>query len=105
MSAPPHMSTYWLDLGTASDAAVPRTRHNWGVERITIELQHEKISAPGSASTIDKFRRGIHLEGDISEQQRLNLLDTAEKCAVSQTLPRSSIVESSLAHDLTADAG
>jgi putative redox protein len=73
------------------------TRHNWGVNRITIELQHEKIVATESASTVDQFRRVIHLEGDVSGEQRLKLLEIAEMCAVSQTLRRVSIIESKLA--------
>ena len=73
------------------------TRHNWGVDRITIELQHEKIVTAGSTSKVDQFRRVIHLEGDVSEEQRQKLLEVAETCAVSQTLRRVSIIESKLA--------
>ena len=72
------------------------SRHNWGVDRISIELQHKKIVAPDSTSTVDQFLRIIHLVGDISEQQRLKLLEVAETCAVSRTLRRVSIVESKL---------
>ncbi|HUL86579.1 MAG TPA: OsmC family protein [Pseudolabrys sp.] len=72
------------------------TRHNWGVGRITIELQHEKIVGTGSTSIIDQFHRVIHLEGDVSEEQRLKLLEIAETCAVSQTLRRVSNIESKL---------
>jgi len=73
------------------------TRHNWGVDRITIELQHETIVATGSTSTVDQFRRVIHLEGEISEEQRLKLLEIAERCAVSKTLRRVSVIETKLA--------
>jgi len=71
------------------------TRHNWGVNPISVELEHEKIVVTGG--TVDKFRRVIHLEGDISEEQRLKLLEIAETCAVSLTLRRVSTVETKLA--------
>ena len=76
------------------------TRHNWGVDRITVELQYKKIVTTGSNSTADKFNRVIYLEGNVSEEQRLKLLEIAETCAVSQTLRRVSIIESKLAHNL-----
>ena len=71
------------------------TRHNWGVNPISVKLEHEKIVVAGG--TVDKFRRVIHLEGDISEEQRLKLLEIAETCAVSLTLRRVSTVETKLA--------
>ncbi len=77
------------------------TRHNWEVDRIVIELQHEKIAAADSSATVDKFRRVVHLKGAISEGQRLKLLEIAERCPVSLTLRRSSIIESSLTDHLT----
>jgi putative redox protein len=73
------------------------TRHNWGVNRITIELRHEKIVAAGGTSTVDQFRRVIHLEGNVSGEQRLKLLEIAESCVVSQMLRRASTIESKLA--------
>ena len=79
------------------------SRHNWGVDRIIIELQHKKIIAAASTSTVDQFLRIIHLTGDISEQQRLKLLEVAETCAVSRTLRQVSIVESKLAGSFEQD--
>jgi len=72
-------------------------RHNWGVDRITVELQHARISAADGTSIIDQFRRDIHLKGDLSAEQRLKLLEVANRCPVSETLRRSSVVESKLA--------
>jgi putative redox protein len=46
------------------------TRHNWGVDRIIIELQHEKIAAADRSARVDKFRRFVHLKGSLSEGQR-----------------------------------
>jgi putative redox protein len=72
-------------------------RHNWGLNRTTVEVWHEKIAASDGTSTVDQFHRTIHLEGDLTEEQRLKLLQIAERCPVSDTLRRSSSIESRLA--------
>jgi putative redox protein len=72
-------------------------RHNWELRRTTVELWHDKIPAADSKSRIDHFHRAIHLGGDLTEEQRLRLLETAERCPVSQTLRRSSVIDSRLA--------
>ena len=72
-------------------------RHNWGLRRTTITLWHEKIPAADDKSMTDRFHRAIHLDGNLTEEQRLRLLEIAEKCPVSQTLRRSSTIDSHLA--------
>jgi len=72
-------------------------RHNWGLRRTIVELWHEKSPAADGKSMIDHFHRAIHLDGDLTEEQRLRLLEIAERCPVSQTLRRSSVIESRLA--------
>jgi putative redox protein len=72
-------------------------RHNWGLTRTTVKVQHKKIVASDGTSTVDQFHRTIHLDGDLTEEQRLRLLQIAERCPVSDTLRRSSIIESRLA--------
>ena len=71
-------------------------RHNWGLRRTTVELWHEKIPAADGKSMTDLFHRAIHLDGNLIEEQRLRLLEIAEKCPVSQTLRRSSVINSRL---------
>jgi len=73
-------------------------RHNWGLRRTTVELWHAKIPAADGKSMIDHFHRAIHLDGDLTEEQRLRLLGIAEGCPVSQTLRRSSVIDSRLAN-------
>jgi putative redox protein len=72
-------------------------RHNWGLRRTNVELWHETRPAADSRSMIDHFHRTIHLDGDLTEEQRLRLLEIAERCPVSQTLRRSSAINSRLA--------
>jgi len=75
-------------------------RHNWPLRRTTVELWHEVRPAADGTSAVDHFHRTIHLEGDLTEEQRLRLLDIAKRCPVSRTLGRPSVVVSHL-----ADAG
>ena len=79
-------------------------RHGWHVEHISVELRHEKVAVPNSASKIDRFDRLITLKGELTDEQRSRLLEIAENCPVSQTLRRPSIVASRLAgeeHSIT----
>jgi uncharacterized OsmC-like protein len=39
----------------------------------------------------------VHLEGDLSEEQRLRLLQIAQKCPVSETLRHAAVVDARLA--------
>jgi putative redox protein len=71
-------------------------RHNWGLRRTSVELRHETKPTADGTSMIDHFHRTIHLDGDLTEEQRLRLLDVAERCPVSQTLRRSSAIDSRL---------
>ena len=72
-------------------------RHNWGLRRTTVELWHETRPAADGKSMIDRFHRAIHFDGDLSDEQRLRLFEIAERCPVSQTLRRSSAIDSCLA--------
>jgi putative redox protein len=72
-------------------------RHNWDVKGIVIELAHEKVLAQDGKSSVDHFNRVIHVKGDLTDAQRLRLLEIAEKCPVSLTLRRAAVVESKLA--------
>ena len=71
-------------------------RHNLALRQITIELRHETIDA-GAGTNIDEFHRLIYLDGDLTEEQRLELFKAADHCAVSQTLRNSSLIETRLA--------
>jgi putative redox protein len=72
-------------------------RHNWDLRQTTLEVRHEKAVAADGTRIVDQFHRTIHLDGDLTDEQRLTLLQIAERCPVSETLRHSSIVESRLA--------
>jgi len=66
------------------------------LRKTSVDLRHEKIPGPDGKAKIDRFTRVIRLEGDLTGEQRTRLLEVADKCPVSQTLQRSSLVISTL---------
>lgn len=62
------------------------------LERVTVELSHDKIHAADCAGCetkegrIDRIERVITLEGPLDEAQRAKLLEIADKCPVHRTL-------------------
>ena len=62
------------------------------LERVSVELKHEKIHAEDCAECetregrVDRIERAIHLEGDLDGVQRQRLLEIANKCPVHRTL-------------------
>ena len=67
-------------------------RKGWPVDDIEVKLIHKKIHASACETCetedgkIDHIHRSIHIEGDLSEEQRLKLLEIADKCPVHRTL-------------------
>jgi putative redox protein len=72
-------------------------RHNWELRQTIVEVRHERAVAADGTRIVEQFYRTIHLHGDLTEEQRLKLLQIAERCPVSETLRHSSIVVSRLA--------
>ena len=72
-------------------------RHKWPLSSAKVELWHEKVPGTEGAPTTDRFHRIIYLDGELTEEQRLRLLQIAEHCPVSQTLRRASSVDATLA--------
>ena len=70
-------------------------RKQWSLRNVSVALRHTR--GTGGAGLVDHFERRITLQGDLTNEQCDRLLAIAEKCPVSQTLSRSSRVESSLA--------
>ena len=90
--APYELVLAGLGACTAMTLRMYASRHGWPVEKIGVELQHDKTADGG-----DRFERVITLTGPLSDEQRSRLLDIAEKCPVSRTLKRGSTVSSRLA--------
>ncbi|MDA1118848.1 MAG: bifunctional alpha/beta hydrolase/OsmC family protein [Proteobacteria bacterium] len=64
----------------------------WPLERVTVDLKHDKVHASDCADCetregkIDKIERVLTLEGNLDEAQRARLLEIANKCPVHRTL-------------------
>ncbi len=62
------------------------------LERVTVELAHEKVHAVDCAECetregkIDRIERLLRLEGNLDDAQRAKLLEIADKCPVHRTL-------------------
>ncbi len=67
-------------------------RKQWPLEGVTVRLQHAKIHAADCAECetkegmLDRIDREISLSGSLAEQQRVRLLEIAERCPVHRTL-------------------
>ncbi len=67
-------------------------RKGWPLAGVQIELEHDRVHASdcadceGTAGRLEVIRRRIHLEGDLSADQRERLAEIARKCPVHKTL-------------------
>ncbi|NIZ61266.1 osmotically inducible protein C [Sedimentitalea sp. CY04] len=65
-------------------------RKGWPLQGVSVEISHDKVHAQdattGNPSRIDQFTRVVHLQGDLSSEQRARLLEIADKCPVHRTL-------------------
>jgi putative redox protein len=59
-------------------------RHGWWVDCVTVTVWHEHM-ADGASGTRDRFVRSIRIDGNLTEEQRRQLMDSAEHCPVSAT--------------------
>ena len=77
---------------TSMTIALYARRKQWPLESVTISLRHSKIHATDCADCetkigkIDRIERDVHLEGSLTEEQKVKLLEIADKCPVHRTL-------------------
>lgn len=86
-----------LGACTAMTLRMYAARKAWPLEKVAVELRHDKIITPSGVGKIDRFERVIRLTGPLTSEQTSRLLEVADKCPVSQTLQHPSIVLSRLA--------
>ena len=74
----------------------------WPVTGISVDVTHEKVAVEGEKDDRgrplkrDVFTRVIHLEGDLTEDQRQRLTEIADRCPVHRTLRQSSVIHTHL---------
>ena len=75
-------------------------RKKMPLTHVSVDVSHSKSHAADAgdkaAQKVDVFVRRIHLDGDLSEDDRAKLLVIADKCPVHRTLEKSSEVVSEL---------
>jgi len=86
-----------LGACTAMTLRMYADRHNLPLEKTSVEVWHKIAVSSDGNTQVDRFERIIRLQGELSDQQRAHLLEIADRCPVSQTLQRSSVIVSSLA--------
>ena len=75
----------------------------WPLEKVTVDLRHDKIHAADCADCetkegrIDRIEREIRLEGPLDDAQRARLMEIADRCPVHRTLHSEVSVVSRLA--------
>ena len=81
-------------LGTCTSMTIGlyARKRQWPLENITVSLRHSKIHAKDcddcetKEGKVDRIEREIHLDGSLTEEQRIKLMEIADKCPVHQTL-------------------
>jgi len=77
---------------TSMTIAMYARRKGWPLTDVAVELRHSKIHATDclecetKEGRIDRIERNIQLSGTLTEEQRLRLLEIANKCPVHRTL-------------------
>ena len=73
-------------------------RKNWPLERIHIELSHDRVHADdgeqseGGSGLIDLIERKIRFEGPLDDEQRERLAYIATRCPVHKTLTTPTVI-------------
>ena len=74
-------------------------RKNWPVERVSVRLRQSRVHAKDCrecSRTEDGFahriERAVHIEGDLTDEQRARLQEIAHKCPVHRTLTSEIVV-------------
>jgi putative redox protein len=72
------------------------------LDKVTVTVKHKKIHAEDCIECetregkIDKIEREIHIEGDLTDEQRNNLMKIADRCPVHRTLHSEVVITSRL---------
>jgi putative redox protein len=81
-----------LGACTSMTVSLYARRKQWPLEAVTVRLRHSKIHAIDCADCytksgmLDGIERDVELHGDLTGEQRAQLLEIANKCPVHKTL-------------------
>ena len=90
-----------LGACTAMTIRMYARRKAWPLDHVAVDVTHGKVHAQdcedcGQTARIDRFRRLIRIEGDLSPDQRARLLEIADRCPVHRTLEARAEIETAL---------
>src|SRR3569832_1784344 len=77
-----------LGACTSMTVSLYARRKQWPLEAVTVRLRHTKIHAVDctecdtKSGMLDGIERDVELHGDLTEEQRAQLLEMANKCPV-----------------------
>lgn len=83
-----------LGACTAMTLRLYANHKQWPLTGLRVTVGHTKDK---ELSPADHFRREIHVEGPLDDEQRARLLEIAERCPVHRTLTNGSTVETTMA--------
>jgi putative redox protein len=91
-----------LGACTSMTVGLYARRNQWPLEQVRVRLRHSKVHAADcmecetKEGKIDLIECEIELGGPLSEEQRLKLLEIADKCPVARTLTSEIKIQSRL---------
>jgi putative redox protein len=91
-----------LGACTAMTVRMYAQRKGWPLESIEVALQHERIHAEDCANCdtregfLDQITKNMSLYGPLDANQRLRLVEIAERCPVQRTLEHEVHIQSRL---------
>jgi putative redox protein len=75
-------------------------RKGWPLDGISVDVVHDKVHAQDAetakATRIDRFKRLITLQGNLTQEQITRLIEIADKCPVHRTLEQGAKIETEL---------
>lgn len=101
-SAPNPYEELLAALGSCTAMKVRREANvkGYSLDDVSITLDHAKVDGEGGRK-IDVIGRSIKLQGNLTEDQRLDLLAAANRCPVMQTLTKGPHVTTQLVESFT----
>jgi putative redox protein len=92
-------------LGTCTGMTLQAyaARKGWPLQEVTVKLTHGKVHGldeqvcEGREARLDRIERELHIEGDLTDEQRARLREIADKCPVHRTLAAGVFVETTVA--------
>lgn len=96
-SAPNPYEELLAALGSCTAMKVRREANvkGYSLDDVSITLDHAKVDG-GGGKKIDVIGRSIKLQGNLTEEQRLDLLAAANRCPLMQTLTKGPLVTTAL---------